>query len=141
MAFTPARSAQKTIRSLTVKGNGYTFSVHGENLTQESSLEDFVALKNIQWASENNSDLTWSETRFSVPFFALIEAGAEIKYNEEVIRYRISAQIECCGETLILSRFTNTCASCGADYNQSGSLLAARQHWGEETGEHWTDCY
>jgi len=141
MTFTPARSAQKTIRSLTVKGEGCMFSVHGDNLSPESSLEDFVALKNAQWAKENHSDLIWSETRFFALFFALIEAGAEMKYKEEVIYYRISAQLECCGETLILSRFTNTCACCGADYNQSGSLLASRHHWGEETGEHWTDCY
>ncbi len=39
-----------------------------------------------------------------------------------------------CGYTLELQEFTNTCA-CGRDYSFSGSLLAPRSHWGEETGE------
>ena len=34
----------------------------------------------------------------------------------------------------------STCTKCGADYNSSGQLLAPRYQWGEETGEHWTDC-
>ena len=45
-----------------------------------------------------------------------------------------------CGKRVILANFTNTC-SCGADYNSSGQALACRSQWGEETGEHWTDCY
>ena len=46
---------------------------------------------------------------------------------------------ECdCGNTILLAGFTNTC-SCGADYNMSGQQLAPRHHWGEETGEHYTD--
>ena len=48
---------------------------------------------------------------------------------------------ECsCGRRVTLRNFTNTCG-CGADYNSSGQLLACRSQWGEETGEHWTDCY
>jgi hypothetical protein len=48
---------------------------------------------------------------------------------------------ECsCGERVTLSSFTNTC-SCGVDYNMSGQQLACRSQWGEETGEHWSDCY
>lgn len=45
-----------------------------------------------------------------------------------------------CGKHVTLANFTNTC-ECGADYNSSGQLLAHRSQWGEETGEHWTDCY
>ena len=45
-----------------------------------------------------------------------------------------------CGHKVVLHNFTNTC-KCGADYNSSGQQLAARHLWGEETGEHWTDCY
>jgi 23S rRNA maturation-related 3'-5' exoribonuclease YhaM len=45
-----------------------------------------------------------------------------------------------CGNTIECNNFTNTCR-CGKDYNFSGSLLAPRSQWGEETGEHWTDCY
>lgn len=46
-----------------------------------------------------------------------------------------------CGAEFTLRNFTNTCYDCGADYNMSGQRLAPREQWGEETGEHWTDCY
>jgi hypothetical protein len=55
--------------------------------------------------------------------------------------YRVPAELTCCGTQLVLSRFTNTCSECGSDYNQSGSLLASRQFWGEETDEPWHECY
>lgn len=45
-----------------------------------------------------------------------------------------------CGREVTLSAFTNTCR-CGADYNASGQRLAPRSQWGEETGEHWSECY
>ncbi len=48
---------------------------------------------------------------------------------------------ECdCGEDIECRDFTNTC-QCGADFNMSGHRLAPRDQWGEETGEHWTECY
>ena len=68
----------------------------------------------------------------------------EVVYSEEtdtclVVQERVG---ECeCGEEIYLTRFTNTCYECGADYNMSGQRLAPREQWGEETGEHWTDCY
>ena len=46
-----------------------------------------------------------------------------------------------CGTEIGLGNFTNTCHGCGADYNGSGQLLAPREQWGCETGEHWTECY
>jgi hypothetical protein len=48
--------------------------------------------------------------------------------------------IVCCGDKLELPDFTNTCPHCGSDYNWSGQLLAPREQWGEETGEHWSDA-
>lgn len=55
-------------------------------------------------------------------------------------RWTVPGAIECgCGLEVELDRFTNTC-ECGRDYNMSGELLAPREQWGEETGEHWTDC-
>lgn len=45
-----------------------------------------------------------------------------------------------CGREVYLREFTNTC-ECDRDYNLNGNLLAPRSQWGEETGEHWTDCY
>lgn len=44
----------------------------------------------------------------------------------------------CCFRPVVLSGFTNSCP-CGADYNGSGQLLAPREQWGEETGEHIAD--
>jgi hypothetical protein len=45
-----------------------------------------------------------------------------------------------CGAEVLLERFTNTCDNCGRDYNMSGQELAPRRFWGEETGEHWSEC-
>jgi hypothetical protein len=49
-------------------------------------------------------------------------------------------EIRCCGVWLECDQFTNTCERCGADYNWGGQRLAPREQWGEETGEHWTEC-
>lgn len=54
---------------------------------------------------------------------------------------RQTVQIKCCGEWIECDRFTQTCASCGADYNMSGQKLAPREQWGKETGEQWWECY
>ena len=54
--------------------------------------------------------------------------------------YREPAIGRChCGREVELANFTNTC-ECGQDYNSSGQILAPRDCWGEETGEHWSDC-
>lgn len=53
---------------------------------------------------------------------------------------RRTVSIKCCGEWIECRAFTNTCSVCGADFNMSGQRLAPRSQWGEETGEHWTDC-
>ena len=63
----------------------------------------------------------------------------KLGYYENEFRYRVPAQIKCCGKWMSLGKFTNTC-ECGADYNGSGQLLTSRSQWGEETGEHWTEC-
>ena len=49
--------------------------------------------------------------------------------------------VVCCGEDIICRDFTQTCRICEADYNMSGQKLAPRDQWGEETGEHWSECY
>ena len=55
--------------------------------------------------------------------------------------------ITCCGTgyghegyEVVCDNFTNTCEWCGADYNSFGQKLAPRSQWGEETGEHWSEC-
>lgn len=40
-----------------------------------------------------------------------------------------------CGAEVVCDAFTNTCDACGADYGPSGTRLAPRSDWGEETGE------
>jgi hypothetical protein len=57
-------------------------------------------------------------------------------------RHRVPGVILCdCEHEVTLGNFTNTCYECGADYNSRGNRLAPRSQWGEETGEHWTECY
>jgi len=90
-----------------------------------------------------------------VPFPPKAEAGAENlraclsgehDVHEPYVqayhhRYRHPRVGRCaCGAEVVLSHFTNTC-ECGADYNMSGDRLAPRECWGEETGEHWSECY
>jgi len=70
-----------------------------------------------------------------------IASGEKGKFERYERGYSHPAIGECsCGRQISLANFTNTC-ECGADYNSSGQLLACRSQWGEETGEHWTDCY
>lgn len=54
-------------------------------------------------------------------------------------RARQYKSVVCCGMKLVCDRFTNTCPKCGADFNMSGSRLAPREQWGEETGESYSD--
>lgn len=64
------------------------------------------------------------------------------KVNGYPWQYTEPAILECdCGCEVRLERFTNTCDKCNADYNTAGQRLAPREQWGEETGEHWTECY
>lgn len=48
-----------------------------------------------------------------------------------------------CGSTqpIICDAFTNSCDDCSADYDSNATRLAPREQWGEETGEHWSECY
>jgi len=63
--------------------------------------------------------------------------GGVIRSNE--VRHITERIGKCpCGERITLSHFTNTC-SCGRDYNSSGTELAPRSQWGEETGETYAD--
>jgi hypothetical protein len=72
------------------------------------------------------------------------ERGRVIIPNDVIVdqlTIRIPAIARChCGAQLELaSSWLNTCVSCGRDYDGSGTALAPRHHWGEETGEHWAD--
>lgn len=73
------------------------------------------------------------------------ELRADPGYHAPVLEQREHswsepAVIRCaCGSEISLAHFTNTC-QCSRDYDMSGQLLGPRESWGEETGEHWTDC-
>lgn len=56
-------------------------------------------------------------------------AGDEYVYREDAL-----GQCDC-GEEIFLSRFTNTCPTCGRDYDSAGNELAPREQWGCDTGE------
>lgn len=46
---------------------------------------------------------------------------------------------EVCGAHVELSSHTNSCG-CGNEYNGFGQRLAPRWMWGDETGEHPSEC-
>jgi hypothetical protein len=47
--------------------------------------------------------------------------------------------VRCRSHVELTHHFTNTCDTCGADYDGGGNLLAPRSQWGEETGETYAD--
>lgn len=66
---------------------------------------------------------------------------AELMREKDPETGKVWRWIKCdCGSTVSAMNFTNTC-DCGIDYNGSGQRLAPRGQWGEETGEHWSECY
>jgi len=73
--------------------------------------------------------------------------SGEYDVISEGIKKRSWSYMECaiglcvCGNEVYLDSFTNTCEKCERDYNISGQQLSSRECWGEETGEHWTECY
>lgn len=53
---------------------------------------------------------------------------------------RKCVEVKCCGTWILCdSPFTNTCATCEADYGMDGGRLAPRSQWGIETGETYGD--
>lgn len=63
-----------------------------------------------------------------------------IRKYERDVRHPGVGECNRCSREVVLGGFTNTC-QCGTDYNSAGQELAHRSQWGEETGEHWTECY
>ena len=99
----------------------------------ESRKQIFKDMDWGKWTEE--SDMGYQN------YLKVLESGEyKLHYYENEFSYRVPAQIKCCGDWLSLCNFTNTCKSCGCDYNGSGQLLAPRHQWGEETGEHWSEC-
>ena len=61
-------------------------------------------------------------------------------YDDSEFYVKVYPKLKCCNTWFELYSFTNTCEKCGSDYNTAGQLLCDRKFWGEETGEHWTEC-
>ena len=119
------------------------FEVHGDDYSESIDVfhKSYVASRKQlfkdmglgKWKEE--SDIGYQN------YLKVLESGDyKLGYYENEFSYRVSAQIKCCDVWLSLGSFTNTCSKCRADYNSSGQLLAPRNFWGEETGEHWTEC-
>lgn len=65
-------------------------------------------------------------------YYAVDPTGIEY-HDRGVLRCDCGARIE------MYDAMTNSCDRCPREYNGSGSLLAPRECWGEETGEHWIE--
>ena len=148
MTFIKAHSVTKTFNTLfirhTVAGLS-DFSTSSDKFTPDSTIDDLINQLNEDHsrllANTGRPDSKWSDGYGGINLQKVLDAGGQLEFKTSTMTYREPASLECCGRRLSLSRFTNTCVKCGADYNQSGSLLAPRSQWGEETGETWTDCY
>ena len=119
---------------------GFSFDVneHGEpisdsgdgNFNAPAGMENYIrAILGPEWAPTGYEDEVPSE-------FKIVNLGIVTTTYQR----RIYREGECnCGRKVYLERFTNAC-SCGLDYDTSGNVLAPREFWGEETGEHWSVC-
>jgi len=119
------------------------FEVHG------GDYSDCISIFNREYVESRKQlfkDMGWGPWSEDVDqglqnYLKVLDSGDyRLEYYENEFDYRIPAQILCCEKWMSLGNFTNTCTYCGADYNGSGQLLASRHCWGEETGEHWSEC-
>ena len=145
MSFKKAYSKRVISKQTEIIADGFHFSVKGS----AKNIEDFKNLYKDQRAKETHLEHCFVDGVYDSSLDAGYKNLLKVIESKEYLfkefdydyTYRVPAELICCGSQLVLSRFTNTCGECGADYNQSGSLLASRQFWGEETGEPWHDCY
>ena len=113
-------SYERFFESALFQGSGYVF---------DCDKDGNLINPNIDSVNNFNSCLSGE--------YNVIDHGIEKVKNTKFV----SAIGQCdCGRKVYLDSFTNTC-DCGIDYNMSGDRLASREFWGEETNEHWSDCY
>lgn len=67
-----------------------------------------------------------------------VKSGQVMLFKNRTIIPAIG-ECNCCGCEVELVGFTNTCQTCGTDYNGSGQQLADRSQWAEETQEYLED--
>ena len=103
--------------------------------TFECDKDGFIDLDALA-ADKPQAFKNWQKAAVGIKDGSMVDGGVECS----TIRWKDPRVGRCpCGEEVVLDRFTNTCAECGADYNQSGQRLAPRDQWGEETGENYLD--
>lgn len=103
-------------------GHGFTFDCDEQGNVNESELRP-AALDNYRKCLDGTH--------------AVIDKG--VRRFEHSYWGPAEGECNCCGETVVLHGFTNTCERCDTDYNMSGQQLAPRSQWGEETGESVSD--
>ena len=145
LTFKKAYSKRVTFTQTEVIGDGWHFTAKGSGLTTSSFKDAFILERSemsynesafVNGVYDKNKDLAY------LNLLEVLESGDyEMKEIDYDYTYRVPAELKCCNEWLSLGSFTNTCPHCEADYNGSGQRLASRQFWGEETGEHWSECY
>jgi hypothetical protein len=103
-------------------------------------LGNFVYIKVELWNQMSNKSKKFHVTEYE-ELDRVYEQYNQLLGKDEFWKMLKSPYVKCrCGQMVSCENFTNTC-NCGRDYNFSGTELAPRGQWGEETGEHWTECY
>ena len=121
------------------------FEIHGIDASKDPELfhSEYVKYRKEWYTDREPCSPPWNPDQDVgyQNFLRVFSSGEyELEYYESTFNCRVPAQILCCEEWIELSRHTNTCSSCNADYNSGGQLLAPRRFWGEETGEHPSEC-
>ena len=134
------------VKKTYLEAPGFCFEVYDSNVVGdlEAFSKLYVAQRQQMWIDHNYDEGIWTEENdigYQNFLKVLSEGNYKMGYYENKFFNRVPARIKCCNQWLSLGNFTNTCDKCGADYNSGGQLLAPRHQWGEETGEHWTECY
>ena len=145
LTFKKAYSKRVAFTQTEIIADGWSFTVKGSGLTISRFKELFILERSKMHYNESAFVNGVYDKSRDLGYLNLLEVLESGDYQMREFDYdyfhRVPAELKCCGEWLSLGSFTNTCPHCGADYNGSGSLLASRNQWGEETGEHWSDCY
>ena len=125
-------------------GCSYDFRIQGNVMDEQEFIDRYIQERIQMWNDFGYDNGIWSKDKDN-GYQNLMKTLDENNYVFQHINWesthRVPAWGTCCGHDIELSAFTNTCHDCGSDYNSGGQLLAPRYQWGEETGEHWSDCY
>ena len=98
-----------------------------------AGLENYIrCILGAEWAPYGYEGEEGTDTSFDVVNLGTVTTT----YQQRVYRQGLCD----CGRSIYLDKFTNACP-CGVDYDSAGVALAPRSQWGEDTGEHWSECF